>query len=157
MTNARKIRPFGLRTAAFSLIEVMMAAVIISLVFVSSIAALGRGFQMLETARNNTLASQVLQSEMENLRLLNWAKLMELAPSVPMTQSFAVDSSFAETVGHKFVGERRIESLGEGDTRDMRKITLTVSWTSSNGKANRRTYVTYFGKDGINDFYYRKL
>jgi hypothetical protein len=32
-----------------------------------------------------------------------------------------------------------------------------VEWTSYNGVQRARRYVTYFSKDGLNDYYYRTL
>ncbi len=63
--------PPGLRSrpAGFTLIEVMVAAIVLVLAITTAVTTLQRGFQALDTARQTTYASQVMQSELERLRL----------------------------------------------------------------------------------------
>ena len=56
----------------------MIAAVVLVFVFVSTLAALQTGYRLMEAARNTTLANQILQSEIEDARLLNWTKIKAL-------------------------------------------------------------------------------
>jgi len=122
---------------------------ILLLVFLSSLAALSIGFKMLEEARASTLASQILQSEMENLRLKNWVQLGAL----PGTEPFSVEVDSSLTGFPNFVCTR---SLYEVDT-NIKQAVLTVAWTSKDGRARARRYVTYIAKDGINDYFYRRF
>lgn len=133
----------------FTLVEVMIAAAVMVLVIMSSIGTLTFGYRLLDNARLNTLAGQVLQSEMETLRLENWTQLS----AHPGTEAFAVESAIAAASHGKFTCIRKIESI----RATTKLITLTISWSGMRGEPHSRQYVTYFGKDGLNDYYYRKF
>jgi len=122
---------------------------IMSLVFVSSIAALTIGFRVLEDSRMSTLASQVLQSEMENLRLKNWSQISAL----PASEPFTIDTTLDSTNFQKFTCTRRITDV----RADLKQITLVVQWNAMDGKSRVRRYLTYMGENGLNDYYYRKF
>src|SRR3954469_18182054 len=66
---------------AFTIIEVAMAAGVLALVLSTSVVTMLSGFRTLDVARGTTLASQILQSEMERLRMKSWADVSAMAPS----------------------------------------------------------------------------
>jgi type II secretory pathway pseudopilin PulG len=136
------------RAAAYTLVEVSVAAAILGLTIASALVTMRMGYAMIEGARDNTLASQILQSEMENLRLMNWAKLADLDDG-----SFELEGSFQGTAANRFSGSRTIETPVAG----LRQVVLEVTWTSYSGLQRSRRYMTYFSKDGLNDYYYRSL
>lgn len=59
--------------SGFSLVEVMVASLVLVLVFMSSITALQAGFRMVDNARMANLANQTIQSHLESVKLLNWS------------------------------------------------------------------------------------
>ena len=61
------------RASGFTVIEVTMAAFVMVVGLASSLNVLSAGLRALDDARNITLASQILQSELERLRLLPWS------------------------------------------------------------------------------------
>src|ERR1051325_1467320 len=61
------------KRAAFTLTEVMLAACVMALAISTSITTLQVGYRSIDTARNTTIASQVLQSMIEDIRLLTWS------------------------------------------------------------------------------------
>jgi len=142
-------RPPQHKRSAFTLIELMIAVMILGLVFASSMTLMAMGFQVLDDSRLNTLASQVLQSEMENLRLKNWLELSAL----PDHESFTPDLNVDGTGFERFSCTRDIEA----DGANLKKITLTATWSATRGQTRERRYVTFIGKDGLNDFYYRRF
>lgn len=56
----------------YSLIEVMIASLVLMLVFISCITALQAGFRMVDNARMANLADQTIQSQIESIKLLHW-------------------------------------------------------------------------------------
>lgn len=136
---------------AFTLVEVLLAVLILGMVIVSSILLLRMGFGMIETARDQTLASQFLQSEMETLRLKNWTEISQL----PATEDFTIDSDFDETAAERFACTRLVEDARPGV--DVKTITIRAEWTTSNGVQRELLYSTRMAKDGLNDYYYRSL
>jgi uncharacterized protein (TIGR02598 family) len=135
----------GRPAAAFSLLEVVLAAFVLAVGILTSIAVLQRGFQALDTARNLTTATQVMQSEMERLRLKNWAQLQELQDSrdtaVPLDRNLA---------GTTLSCTRTITDYKAG----MKQIVLTSSWQGHDGRQHTVRMVTRYCRDGLNDYYY---
>src|SRR5947207_15182663 len=60
---------------AFTLMEVMLAVVIVGVVFVSLYAAISQGFAVVQTARENLRATQIMQEQVEILRVLDWDQI----------------------------------------------------------------------------------
>ena len=58
--------------AAFSLVEVMVALAVFTLVIAGAFVAINRGYDLVTESRHYTRASQVIQSEIELLRTLPW-------------------------------------------------------------------------------------
>lgn len=126
-----------------TLIEVMMGAMVLVLVFVSTFAVIQQGFEMIDVSRNTGLAGQILQSEIEDIRLKNWANLPANG-----TTNIALPPAFNSVAG-KFNATRTVSSVNA----DMKKVTVQVTWTAYTGRAHTRRYETYYTKGGLNDYY----
>ena len=130
-----------------SLVDVMVGVTILGLVFATSFAATGQGLSIIESARDHTRAAQILQSEVERIRTLNWSALEAL----PSTGAFSPGAEFSDKYANRYHCARDI-----GDRRTNQKLlNVTVSWTAQDGILRNRSYFTYITKEGINDFYYR--
>lgn len=143
--------------SGFTIVEVMVAATIMVLGITTSLTTLTFGMRAIDTARNSTLAAQIMQSEMENIRLLNWAQLTALSASETVDISSIISSGSSTTLDatlnniiSKFTCTRTITT----PKSNMREITLTVSWNGQDGRAHSNSYVTRYCKDGLYDFYY---
>lgn len=137
------------QAAGFTLTEVLIAMTILLMVFLSSLAALNIGFKMLDEARASTLASQILQSEIENLRLRNWPDIV----SLPETEPFVVEVDPALTNFPTFTCQRSIYAVRDG----LKQAVVTVAWKSLSGQSRTRRYTTYIARDGMYDYYYCKF
>ena len=132
----------------FSIAEVTMAVTIMSLAISTSLTTMQRSFMSLDSARNITLASQIMQSELESMRLNPWSTISGY-PAGPTTLS--IDSAFTgnAAVANRFTLTRQVATIRTG----LRQITLTVSWNSFDGRAMSRFYVTYYGENGLYDYF----
>lgn len=79
-----RLRPLSIGPAlsaskGFTIVEVMMASVILVVGFIGMIQAVTIGSEMLATARRQTIAAQILNHEMERLRMVSWTSLSNLA------------------------------------------------------------------------------
>lgn len=146
MTGRRPNRQRLRSVSGFSLIEVGIAVAVLALTATSSIVAMKAGFSMIEMSRDNTLASQILQSEMENLRLKSWDQLTALGDG-----NFNLEETFSEVVARRFSGGRVVRQPEDG----LREVTLYVEWKTSKGQEMNRQYISYFSRSGLNDYYYR--
>ena len=107
-----------------TLIEVMMGAMVLVLVFISTFTVIQRGFEMIDVSRNTGLAGQILQSEIEDIRLKNWASLPANG-----TSNITLPSAF-NTVAGRFSATRTVSSVNA----DMKKVTVQVTWTAYTGR-----------------------
>jgi prepilin-type N-terminal cleavage/methylation domain-containing protein len=133
----------------FSLVELMIGTMVIGLVLISSLAGLSTGYRMIESARDYTRSTQILQSEMEDLRTLNWTDLS----SFPSWATFTPSEQFSSAYNNKYTCYRYIWTR----KADQLGVRLYVVWYSPNGKYLWRSFDTYFTKEGINDYYYRSF
>ena len=70
--------PSPRRTRAFTIVEVMMAATILALGFMGLIEAVGVTANMMDHARRQTLATQIINHEIEDLRVASWTTISAL-------------------------------------------------------------------------------
>lgn len=133
----------------FTLIEVMVSMVVILVVCSGGFGALHFGNKLIETARDETRASQVLQSEIEDLRTLDWATLNTL----PTEASYAPKSEFTDAYSSRYSVKRRIASISS----TQKRVIMQVFWTDNGGTEHMREYITLIAKDGLYDYYYRSF
>lgn len=125
----------------------MLAAILLLIAITTAITTLQRGFQALDTARNYTFASQVMQSELERLRLKNWAQLQELQSARDQSVAFTRVNG---TAAASFACTRAIRDL----KTDMKEITLVASWQGHDGRTHTVRYITRYGKTGLYDYFH---
>ncbi len=123
----------------------MLAAGVLALGIASSLIVLQRGLQALDTARNLTNATQVMQSEMERLRLLNWEQVGQLEQSH--------DTTVATNNGGTGPGLTCTREITDYKA-DMKQIVLTATWRGVDGRSHSARMVTRYGKNGLNDYFY---
>jgi hypothetical protein len=125
----------------------MLAAIVLILGITTAITTLQRGFQAVDTARNYTFASQVMQSEMERLRLKSWAQLQALQDGS--------DTGVTVTGVRGIAAETFSCTRTIADVRtDMKEITLVASWRGIDGRSHSARYITRYGKTGLYDYFY---
>ncbi len=133
------------RLAGFTLVEVMVASTVLVFGIVTAITTSQRGLQALDTARNLTAASQIMQSEMERIRLLGWTQLASLQQTGGSTVATADAAD-----GSRFTCAREITDI----KTDMKQITLTAVWRGYDGGEHTARLITRYGKSGLNDYFY---
>lgn len=141
------------------MLEVFIAALVMTLTLTSSLQVVGRGLQAIDSARYSTLAGQILQSQMEKLRLLSWSQLTNPANGSPVGAinytTFTPDPGLISTNQvNNFTCTQSI-ALDSNHSNTIADITLTAAWTGSDGMKRSRTYYTIYAKDGISDFIYK--
>ena len=137
---------------AFTLIEVMMAATVMALGIMGMIQVVISGSEMLDVARKQTIATQILRSEIDNLHLSDWTTQVSQFPLSPTTTPITINSSF-QAISQGFQCQREVWDVKADHT--LRKVKFTVTWTSNTGRAYARSGSTYFGKNGLYVAYQR--
>jgi Tfp pilus assembly protein PilV len=147
---------------AFTIVEVMVAASVMVLTLTSSLVVVQQGMRALDTARYTTLAGQILQSQMEKLRLLTWTQLTNATSGPVAYSTFTPDltatatSQITRFTAGGVAGKcsQSIVSAPAPFDATMKIITLTAEWKGIDGTPHKLSYITHYGKSGISDFFY---
>lgn len=137
------------QTRGVTIVEVAMAALFMALVLTTSITTLQRAFISLQNARDLNIVSQMLQSEMEKMRLANWGTVSALPGSstqVPLDAVFTANAF----VGDRFTLVRTVADPKAG----TRIITLRVSWTGADRRPLSRNLSLRYSCNGLYDYFY---
>ena len=149
--------------SGFTIVEVALAATILLVGFAGMATALMIGSEMLDTARKQTITAQIIQAEVEYLRLKDWPTIQGLASTssdfLSTYPDFAPTSLAAAFTGTKFKFARQVNYPDPHP--NLRSITMTVSWTSLNGSwttgtLHSRSCNAYIGKYGLNVSYQKQ-
>lgn len=165
----------------FSLVEVMLAATVLLVGITSMIYALTTGTEMLDAARKSQIAQQVIDGEINRLRVADWGT----GPGgIPGTVSYPVDSTpynilvsltgvptgdqlrFALTNFSADPNDdnKALLNLAKGFTvsleattprTEYRVFSYTVQWSSALGKSHTRRGTAFIGKYGLAGSYKR--
>lgn len=146
-------------TSAFTIFEVTIAAVVMIFGIATSLTTLQFGVRSVDTARNMTLASQIMQSEMEILRLQNWTQIVALdgratvdpAATITTGSGTSLDSTLT-AIANRFTCVRTVAAIS--GRANIRLITLDVSWVGIDGRTHALTYQTRYAKNGLSDYFY---
>ena len=145
----------GKVVAAFSLVEVLVAMVVLGVLLVSLYAAIAWGFAVMRLARENIRATQVMTEKMETIRLYNWDQVnsngfIPLTFSVPYYPIGQTNGS-----GLTYYGRMSIDNVNFGNSYDvdMKQITVTLNWTNAN-LPRTRTVQTLVSRYGLQNYIY---
>jgi type II secretory pathway pseudopilin PulG len=145
--------------AGFTILEVGMASFVLAMAIATAVTVLQDGLRAVDTARNMTLAGQIMQSEMEILRLQNWTQISALPatatvdPTTTITSgnSSSLDSTLSSIAG-RFTCTRTVADIT--GRANIKLITLQVQWSGVDGRAHSVSYQTQYAKDGLSDYFY---
>jgi Tfp pilus assembly protein PilV len=138
------------RAEAFTLVEVMVAATVMVLTIVGMIQVIVSGTEMLDVARKQTIATQIIHGQLDQIRLSNWTQVGALA--TPRTvavdggdQSGFVFGANLPTISRGFQCTRTVTDV----RTDLKQVTFTVTWTGNTGRTYSRSGSTYVGRNGL--------
>jgi Tfp pilus assembly protein PilV len=157
---------------AFTILEVMVATMVMTLTLTSSLQVLGYGLRAIDTARYTTLAGQILQSQMEKLRMLTWTQMTSatgpmsdatftpdngISPQVTnfFTVAAGTTTPTADSCAQSIVYDPAYDiTVGGATVHTMVDITLTATWKGADGIQRFRTYYSQYAQFGISDMFY---
>ncbi len=161
-SSPRRPRPSPRRPdAGFSLVEVIAATFVMLFAISSAILVMQSGFRSLDTARKTTLAAQIMQSEMEHLRMLSWSRVQALVGPEPakidistiFPQTTEAEKRILEEMKRTFVPTRSATYLA-GTDNELIGINITITWKGIDGVSHTRTSNTRYCKNGLYNYYY---
>lgn len=137
----------------FTLLETVVGMTLMAAVFGSAYASYFLGLNIIEDAREELRATQIIQSELERLRTITWVELTALAT----VSSFEPQGEFVKMYSGMYATKRKVEDVVVvGANAGLKQVTLYVSWTSRRGKERTQVFSTLFAENGLSDYYYRQ-
>ena len=141
------LRPRQSARSGFTLAEVVVSLGLMAILFTAAFGTYFLGLRLLEDARHQLRASQIIQSEIERMRSLNWSTLQ----TIPATSSFFPDGEFVTQFAETYSASRTLNLTASGDQL-LAKV--TVSWTNSRGLATSASFSTVITRGGLSDYLY---
>jgi hypothetical protein len=167
-----KVKQLKLRwTAAFSLVEVTLSMALVTVLFVSLYGGIATGFGLVNLARENLRANQVIVEKMETLRLYSWDQINSNGFIPPTFTAHFFPSVITNIVETESVLRTNVQSFGNGGityygqlnigdapvsdvyATNMRLVTVTLNWTNS-GIARTRELKTFVSQSGMQNYVY---
>jgi Tfp pilus assembly protein PilV len=131
--------------SGFTLVEAMLASMILILSLVSVLALGARGFKYIRDMRSWARSSQVLQQKMEDIRLMTvWTNVWALN-----------NTTFADSTltGVVYRGSIVIGAYNPPYPTDyVASVTLSVTWTNSANRVLTNRMSTLLCKNGLNKY-----
>ncbi len=129
-----------------------MAAAVMAFAIASSITVMQRAFLALDSARSITYAVQIMQNELEKMRVLKWDTVSAYSSTAT---AVTIPDTFKNTsIGTRFTGmTRTAEPIHTGANAGMVKIKLTVTWQTYDRRTLSRSLITYYGQNGLYDYF----
>jgi type II secretory pathway pseudopilin PulG len=150
--NLKSDKPKPRRQAerAMTLVEVLIATAGIGILIVSLYVSLTQGFSIIQTARENLRATQILQEKMETMRVYNWDQITGgVVPETFEEPFYAVGDN--DVGGFVYRGTVTITDpdplAGTGYSGNLRLVVAQVTWNSGQIVRTRemRTFVSQYG------------
>lgn len=154
----------------FTIMEVALAATVLALTLVGMIQVIDSGSEMLDLSRKQTIAGQILHSEIDQLRLQSWSAVNAYS-SGPTQFTTTLGPTYdpilagmAQQLGGTFpyTLTRTVVCVEPpGDTFPyaipplLLQVTFTIGWTGVTGHTYTRTSTTYVGQNGLSTAYQR--
>lgn len=144
------------RAGAFSLVEVMIAVLVLAVLSSAYYAGLSSGFGFIKSSREDVRATQILTQQLEAVRLCTWSELRNYS----FQQVYDPLSSVTQARGVTYFGTVSIGNASAipnsaSYAPDMRLVTVTLSWTNLNGTmpiAHTRQMQTQVARYGLQSY-----
>jgi prepilin-type N-terminal cleavage/methylation domain-containing protein len=152
--------------AGYTLVEVIVGILLLGIMTLSLAAAFSTSFGLVQSAREELRATQILVQKMESIRLYNWTQVNNstnyLRPS--FSDWFDSTATNANARGTFYVGTMTsapASGLPATYQDAVRAITVTVSWTNypvwpqRTRVAHSRQMQTYVARNGMQNYIYQ--
>ena len=144
----------GRDASAFTIPEVMTAVAVMAVMFVSLYLGFSQGFAVIQLARENLRATQVLQEKMETIRLYTWDQV-NTSGFVPATFTAYFYPAGGTNQGVIYNGSVTITNanVAESYGADLKQVDVQVTWNSGN-VLRSRTMRTLISRYGLHNYIY---
>ena len=132
----------------------MVSVAITGIVFLSLYSGFTSGFAIVQLARENLQATQILQEKMETIRLYTWDQI-NTTGFVPTNFTVSSYAGTQSTSGLTYTGAVSIATapVVAGYSNDLKAVTVEVSWVSAS-VLRKREMTTFVSRYGLQNYIY---
>ena len=125
---------------AYTLAEALIAVFLLGTLTLSLFGAFSTGLGVVQSARENMRATQILMQKMEAVRLLTWNQSTNTTlATTNFTERYDPLSTNSGTIYRgTYVAEPAPSALPAAYRSSMRQVTMTLYWTNNPGSARAR-------------------
>jgi type II secretory pathway pseudopilin PulG len=149
------IRPARNPENGLTLVDVIMAIAILGIMASAVLGSFRYGFFIMQLARENQRATQILLAKVETIRLYNWDQVNSNG-FIPQTFTEYYDpQGGSNSQGAVYNGRMDITPFPDNTScRDsMRQLTVSLQWNTRSISHNR-SLTTFIAQDGIQNYVY---
>ena len=146
----------GSRQTGYTLAEVMVGIVIVSVMFLTLYLGFTQGFGVVQGSRENMRATQILQQQAEIIRLYTWEQVDPASGWIPPTTSWTFyPLGGTGNRGITYTGTVSVANapMTESYAADNKLVTFALTWKSGSVQRQRRIY-TLVSKYGLHNYIY---
>jgi Tfp pilus assembly protein PilV len=143
------------KATAFTLMEVVVAVLVLTTISTAFYLGLSTCFSVLKTSREDIRATQIMMQKLEAVRLCTWSELTNFSFKEPYDPNTANTNSsgvyFYGTVAKGAIGF----PSGVSYSNNMCVVTVNLSWTNKAGTvphAYNRQMQTYYARYGLQSY-----
>lgn len=129
-----------------TLLEVMLAMSILTLLFGAALASVIQVTKIVDTAKSRTRAVSILNQRMEEMRALTFTQLKSRLSDTSFTTGTERTSGLTTT--QEFRWSRTLQATAEDVSDTLLKVTVTIEWKQLGRPSAIHAY-SYFSKDGV--------
>ena len=140
------------RCAAFSMIEVLFAMLIVGMMVVALYAAIATSTSWLRDSQENQTVNQIMSEKLDTIRLYNWDQINS---NGFIQTNFTVGNDPARTNSSAYYTGRVAllkNPVAETYASNLVQVTVNVAWVSPTGRAQNRSMSTFVTTYGIQSF-----
>jgi len=156
LINSEQIRA-RCSAMAYSMIEVLVSVSVLGIMFVSLYSGFSAGFAIIQLARENLRATQVLQEKMETIRLYTWDQVNTpgFIPTNFVENFYTSGTNTNAVVSMMYTGQVSIASapVTESYSNDLKTVNIRVQWISA-GVVRNREMTTFVTRNGLQNYIY---
>ena len=145
----------GKRTSGFTLVEVLVAVVILSIGSAALYSGIGYGLKCLAQIREERRAVQILLQATETLRMYNWDQLHS-SSFLPSAKTYSYNPSSTRSPGVTYtnrIAVTTVPSASENYLTNLSQVNVAIDWTSG-GSSHHREITTIFARRGLQVYVY---
>lgn len=134
------------------MIEVLCGMAVFGTVVIALYAGISSGFAVLESARENLRATQILVERMESIRLKTFEQLDD---PLKVPRTFTEYYNYKDTSGFAYSGRVTVQPASFTDAPnyqgDMKMVQIDLTWKAT-GPQRTRTMTTYVTRNGLQNY-----